>query len=329
MVTHMQLKSSSVRISGGLGNQLFQYAFSRNLTINTGSVVVLDLERYGLEHGNNSRRCELSGLFPGATFLNTMRSSTVKYLLENLPTRLKHKLLVRIESKIRIRNTFKGRRIVLERKIPYDSSVPLQDCNYYVGNFISPEYWWGNQELILKEIDYAVSISAVGANIPLPSKNSIAVHIRRGDYLDNKKTREFHGYCKDTYYLEALKILREENEFLNTVLISSDNSDYARYFSAKVQAMGFRVSLIENLDPVSNLFVLSRAHYFVGSNSTFSWWAAFLGNQKSTVFPQRWFMDHNIEINADRFYPSAPFLLDDALTSEPDNSYREATMEKR
>ena len=325
----MRLKSSNVRISGGLGNQLFQYAFSRNLTINTGSVVELDLERYGLENSKNSRKCELSKLFPGATFSNTFKFSILNYFLENLPNRLKRKLLEKREGEIRIRNIIKGRKIVLERSIPYDSSVPLENANYYVGNFISPEYWWGNKKLILKEIDHAVSISAVSANIPLPSKNSIAVHIRRGDYLDNKKTREFHGYCKDTYYLQAIRLLHAANKSLDTVLISSDNSEYARFFSAKVQALGFQVSLLENLDPISTLYVLSRAHYFVGSNSTFSWWAAFLGNQKSTVFPRRWFMDQNIEINAYRFYPNTPLLLDDALTSEPDNANHVTKMVNR
>ena len=58
VVTQMPPKSSYVRISGGLGNQLFQYAFSRTLAIGSGSSVLLDLERYSLDAGENARKCE-------------------------------------------------------------------------------------------------------------------------------------------------------------------------------------------------------------------------------------------------------------------------------
>jgi Glycosyl transferase family 11 len=315
----MPAKSSYVRISGGLGNQLFQYAFSRTLAIGSGSSVLLDLERYSLDAGENARKCEISNLFPYAIFSHSAKYSTASLLLGILPSRLKDNLLAKREYKIRMSKIFKGRKVVLESNIPYDASIPLQDENYYVGNFISPEYWWGNLKLIIDEVDQAVSISALSADTLLPPENVIAIHIRRGDYLENKKTREFHGYCKETYYLEALKKLRKMNGSLDSVLISSDNHTYACYFSSKLQELGFQVSILENLNPICTLYVLSRAHYFVGSNSTFSWWAAFLGTQKSTVFPKRWFMDENIEIIPHRFYPIMPFLLDDALTSEPIN----------
>ena len=319
----MRPKSSYVRISGGLGHQLFQYAFSRTLAISSGSSVLLDLERYSLDARKNARKCEISNLFPQAIFSYGARYSMANLFSGILPNRIKHNLLAKKEKKIRMSKIFKGRKVILESNIPYDASIPLQNENYYVGNFVSPAYWWGDLNLIIDEIDQAVSISALGTDVCLPLENVIAIHIRRGDYLENKKTREFHGYCKDGYYLEALRWLRNMNGSLDSVLISSDDDDYARYFSCKVQELGFQVTILENLNPISTLYVLSRARYFVGSNSTFSWWAAFLGTQKLTVFPKRWFMDDNIEIISHRFYPKTPTLLDDALTSEPDSGYRQ------
>lgn len=322
----MRTESSCVRISGGLGNQLFQYAFSRVIMIETQSPVQLDIERYSLE---NARKCEIANLFPEALFSNSMRIFAMGIFSKILPNRIKHKLLAQREGRIRKCESFMGRKVVLEKITPYDASIPLQVENYYVGNFISPEYWHRNQKRLLEEIDRAISFSACSAGTLLPSENTIAVHIRRGDYLENKKTRDFHGYCKDSYYIEAVESLRAIHQSLDTVLISSDDEDCARYFSSKIQAVGFQVSILENLDPTSTLYVLSRAHYFVGSNSTFSWWGAYLGNQKLSVFPRNWFMDEKIDINPDHFFPISPILITDALTSEPNIDYKVTGMVER
>jgi hypothetical protein len=316
----MRSKTSVIRISGGLGNQLFQYAFSRNIEIETSGSILLDLGRFNFDSGRNARKCELKDLFPGALFSNDLSLPLSEFLSRFLPNQVSHVYLSKNEREIRAKEFFKGRRVALEKHFPYDGSISLGGGNYYIGNFISPEYWWSNQQRIIEEIDQAISNSALFAESLLPNENTIAIHIRRGDYLENRKTREFHGYCKDSYYLQAINNLCEIDGSLDSVLISSDNVAYAYLFSKKIRAMGLRVSILENLDAISSLHILSRSQYFVGSNSTFSWWAAFLSNKKSIVFPRYWFIDESFKVDSFRFYPSPPMLLTNALTSEPDSS---------
>lgn len=304
-----KLNLSVVRLSGGLGNQLHQYAFARSMAITLEEPVLLDLERYGFSRAGLERKCELPRLFPNVEY---MRNRVPKLL----PRRSLHRILIQKEGVLRRVDEIQGRALQVERAPLFDSNISFKSGNYYVGNFVSYKYWKLTENTIFQEIEDALLARVDLKNIQVPNAKTIAIHIRRGDYVTSGKTRKFHGYCKESYFMDGIQQLLKLDSAIDSVLIASDTPHFAQEFGRKVGDLGLNVSFVDSKDAIYTLTSLSRSKYFIGSNSTFSWWAAFLGSEKKTVFPADWFTLKNPSDEQDVVYPKEPLLLPDALSNE-------------
>jgi hypothetical protein len=93
-----------------------------------------------------------------------------------------------------------------------------------------------------------------------------------------------------TYYTEALKLLPEKR-----IVVVTDNIEAAR------NAIGIDCEYISN-SPIEDLYLLTQADYLILSNSTFSWWGAWLSNAQIIIAPNHWFSGE---------FSDAPFDLTD------------------
>jgi len=113
---------------------------------------------------------------------------------------------------------------------------------------------------------------------------SIAIHMRRGDYLDYKDS---FGVLDDSYFLSALEMLRQPRGF-EKVFIFSDSPDSAIRFQQKLK-LDSEIISPSDLKTSETLVLMSRCSSILTSNSTFSFWAAMLARHNDVIYPEPWF----------------------------------------
>jgi len=299
-------KKSIVRINGGLGNQLFQICFGLSLSYEQNNEVLLDLIEYRYHKGRNSRK------FHKITIptLRTIHSSNV--LAVYLPKRLSN-ILGRIERKS-VRNKVKyGLRVQRESPIIFDKKIEKTSKSYFVGNFVSHKYWEGDPRTYIELMAQSLKLETLYTS-PRDEK-SIGMHVRRGDYVSDKKTREFHGFCTDEYFLTGITLILNNDPSIKTVVIATDSYELVTNLVGRISKLGLNPILLQKQNELETLAALSSAEYFIGSNSTFSWWAAAFSKAKCIYFPHQWFASDYAGFDSADYFPFRINCLDIPLAT--------------
>ena len=168
----------AVKLIGGLGNQLFQYAFARKIALIYSTNLYLDLsafEEYKLH----------------------------KYSLQNF--NLKAHFL---NKKDRFNYN-----LVQEKGLGFDQSLlNSPDQSYFSGYFQSELYFKSIENYLFKELD--VKIPQTDYNLKysklISDTTSVSLHIRRADYITNSETNKIHGTCSINYYQEAINYISKK-----------------------------------------------------------------------------------------------------------------------
>lgn len=125
-----------------------------------------------------------------------------------------------------------------------------------------------------------------------PSKNNISVHIRFGDYMTNPQTKSVHGLTAMSYYVNAVNTLQITHEY-DKIVVYSDDPDLAYdEFCSALGSSKVPIVLSNNSSEYEDLSNMASSKGIVISNSTFPWWAAWIGTQLhdcNVVAPRPWF----------------------------------------
>ena len=117
---------------------------------------------------------------------------------------------------------------------------------------------------------------------------SVAVHLRRGDYLD-QKIASVHGVLTDEYYENAIKILSSMVGEDHELFIFTDDPLFAR----ERWGAGEAVVIVDGNDdsPINDIYLMSACDHNIIANSSFSWWGAWLNTKpdKKVIAPRQWF----------------------------------------
>jgi len=232
---------------GGLGNQLFQIAagFSHASSIGSNFAINYDLG-IGFGQGHNPQR-----------YRNNIYS--------------------------RIPQTSKNQFIPYQEPCFNFSPIPKIDDLCLVGYYQSEKYFSSFGDEIKKLIFFPNDIKKkIDEKMRFSYKKKIGIHIRLGDYYDEKNKGVFAEIDIKNYISNAIEFFKDDDvEFL----IFSDD-----FVSLKSK---FDVSIfndLQNSDEIEDLYSLSQCDGVVISNSSFSWWGAWLGKKKYKVIaPNRWF----------------------------------------
>jgi len=129
--------------------------------------------------------------------------------------------------------------------------------------------------------------------------NSISIHVRRGDYVEDKVTNAYHGVCNLEYYLEALKQLERRYDNLILFFFSDDIDWVKKKFSYLEQSKFFVENNINEKNWIDMCLMSSCKHNII-ANSSFSWWGAWLNsNASKTVFaPKKWNYNKELDISS-------------------------------
>lgn len=295
----------AIEVTGGLGNQLQQYALYKKLEI-MGADVRLDFIWFSesvQEKTAYKRKCELDRL--GGISYKVLTDEERAFLLgKDSPVR---KIIKKLKHRIRGGADVLEGRVFTEKDIYHPELFNIissglsegYDTNMYIRGFFACEYYYAD---ILKKLkdeikfpvqsDPLLSNEARGAieNTALEIKNSNAasVHIRRGDYLDENNKSLFGGICTNAYYEAAVKLVKEKKYDKGVIFyVFSDDTEFACDYADKLfKESGVKwktVNINHGDSSLYDIYLMSLCRYNICANSTFSFWGARFNSNKGKI----------------------------------------------
>lgn len=270
-----------VKFNGGLGNQMFQYAFARAIEKKTGVKTVFDMSFFEKRY---ARPYELNIFNLNALFI------------EDFWLKLKLKTIWKFRKRLNNKR-FLGIKLYSEPHFEVDAEVFNIEPNTYVEGFFQTEKYFKDIE---KELlaDFQFKNSPDDENQKLIDKisatNSISLHIRRGDYVQKKRYQNLYATCPLDYYKNGVDYITKE--FSNPVVfIFSDDIEWVKK-NLNLPYESYYVSHNTGEKSYEDMRLMSLCKHNIIANSSFSWWGAWLNNNKEKIViaPQKWFNDEKI-----------------------------------
>ena len=278
-----------VKLKGGLGNQMFQYAFAKLIESRTNDEVKLDFSAYN-RLGDDVIRVPRIGKF------NLSLQSATKQEIESI-CKFKHygnSLSLRYKIGIYAEKTL-NRKYFFESDRSFIDPAILIDNLYFDGYWQSYKYTDEVGDIIRKEFvpNYELSSKTAKFIDKVHKENSVFVGVRKGDYASSKKAIQHYGNFEQEYYLGAMEIIssRVDNPvfyiFSNDVAWCKQNLNWGEY------NVVYR-EIEDQVDDFEELMIMSSCKHAIIVNSTYNWWGANLikNPNKIVVAPKRWFFDN-------------------------------------
>jgi len=278
-----------VRLKGGLGNQLFQYAFARALAEYRNERLIFDLSYI---------RDNPLHFTPRAFKLSRLNN----YTILDQDSVDAYNEYYRDGKTVYISDDFLKQ--VIGPTIDHPSVKAILLDGYFQDEF----YFLPYVEVIKQELkdllnhyynqyleSYAVDPVVIDAHL-----DTVSVHLRRTDYLE-PATLKAHGICEPAYYEEALQIIHSKLDSPKFYLFS-DDPKLANLIFAQMIEKNLNVSDVLQQAPIDNkdlieLYLMTRCKNFIMANSSFSWWGSYLceADPKITIAPKNWFLDPKLK----------------------------------
>jgi len=274
------------KLIGGLGNQMFQYAFGYNLAQLSGTGLKLDsaaFEKYKLHKvAIHHLNVNYNNLVIDEKVINNL---TGEYGIKGI---LKKAKLVKPKIKI-IKEETPGFRKELIKK--YDEDV------YLDGFWQSEKYFKGVENEIRKHLMVKTEPSPANRKMLslIEKTNAISVHIRRADYVTNAKTLSFHGICSMEYYQKAAELIKSKVDNPGFFVFSDDIAWAKENINFNMQQ---QFADMNDADTnYEDLRLMYSCKHHIIANSSFSWWGAWLNplKEKMVIAPQNWFSQPGLD----------------------------------
>ncbi|MBA7531352.1 O-antigen biosynthesis glycosyltransferase WbnK [subsurface metagenome] len=276
-----------VNLKGGLGNQMFQYAFGLSLAHKYGSDLKLDLRllrNKTLRKGIVLRNYDLDIFSIPATQATAEDFGGIGLGIENLYLQ---RLWLRIYGHIPGQS-----RVLRERRYSFDERNLNVGGNVYIDGYWQSEKYFKDIETLVRERFVVIVPLAPGADKLLrriTSEESVCVNIRRGDFVNHS----LHKSLETEYYERAVVELTKRIGSSYRLFVFSDDEEWCR----ENLRLGTGQEIVGNEfagPKFSTKFsLMSACKHFIIPNSTFAWWAAWLAKNENKVVigPKRWFDD--------------------------------------
>jgi hypothetical protein len=260
-----------IQIAGGLGNQLQQYALYRKF-LSLGIHARLDVSWFDevSQQDKKTRRAFELDLFEGLEYVCCTPGEKEKLIgSDGLPGKLRRRLL-----------PFTVRRF--EESEIYHPEIFGFTHMYLSGYFACEKYYADILTELREQICFRPSSNHLNnaAVTEMLSCESVAVHIRRGDYLNPENRALFGNICTDEYYVKAIDYISQRCSKTQFFLFS-DDSDYIRahYTDGKYSYIDWN----KGDDSIYDLYLMSNCKHIICANSTFSFWGARLNKNQDKI----------------------------------------------
>jgi hypothetical protein len=272
------------RIDGGLGNQMFQYAFGLYLALKHQAPLALDLSAYqaGPQHGYMLDRFQISAAPVNAESSQRIPKRYRKAPTTWMPDWLRPAVLARVK----------------ERPFGFhEKYLQSPDNSYLVGYWQSEKFFPGLRESLIEHFSLAVPISDRSQRVleRIQASNSISLHIRRGDYVNSAETARIYEQLSLEYYQRQLQRFADQHERVQVFVFSNDLA-----WCRQNLRLHWPIQFVDHncaQTAYEDLIMMSHAACNVIANSTFSWWAGYLNQraQHSVFAPAQWFRPNTLD----------------------------------
>ena len=269
---------------GGLGNQMFQYAFIRCLSIESNENFGFTIDMIKFYRNNNNY--ELKNAFN--LDLNILNEKQINFKTFYI---FKYPLIRYFFSKIKL-NSFSFH---FEKHISNKQRFTIKknkNYNIFYGYWQNEDYFTKFRSILLNDFRFQISSDKLNTHFYnlIKSKNSVSIHIRRGDYKDSKS----HNCLNLEYYLQAIKYLESNYKNLFFFVFSDD----IQWVKTNLDRNNFIFIDNNKENAYIDMYLMSQCNHNIIANSTFSWWGAWLNTneQKKIIAPRNWYKNKEINL---------------------------------
>lgn len=272
-----------VNIIGGLGNQMFQYAVGRALSLERGVTLQLDISdfaSYQLHQGFQLQRiCNCVA--------DIANEEDVRLILGWQSSFIARRVLLRKEMK-----AFRCKEMVIEPQFNYWPGIKNVPNQSYLMGYWQSEKYFLNIATQIRE-DFSFRLPMEGKNIELAQQisrvNAVSLHVRRGDYVTNPVTTATHGLCSLEYYHAAIRHIAERVQ-CPYFFVFSDDIAWVKE-NLHINFPHQHINHNRDAESYNDMRLMSLCKHHIVANSSFSWWGAWLNSSldKIVIAPKRWF----------------------------------------
>ena len=266
-----------IRMSGGLGNQMFQYALYLKLVSMGREVCFDDTTEYTTVTDDGrvrERRPKMLGVF-GINVPRARQEDLIRMTDSSM----------RLSSRIRRKITGRRSKLLHDQNFHFDPVFLRVEDGYFAGCFQSPLYFAGVEEKVRRAFTFPENIlegqehaQDVRGKILEASGVSASIHLRFGDYLDNQKL--YGGICTDAYYDAAVRYLTERCKGIRFFVFSNDETLAREWIGRRENPGVFTYASVSDEDHgYIDLYLMSLCRHHIIANSSFSWWGAYVARQ--------------------------------------------------
>jgi hypothetical protein len=261
-----------VRIVGGLGNQMFQYAFAKALE-QKGHKVQIDLSKF--------KKYKLHGGYQLDKYdIDLKQASSILVFL----------------AKIGFIKSIKEKSSLFDENL-----LNIEGRKYMKGYFQSEKYFKNIRETLITQYQKTDANTASTEEFSKRIKDtssSCSLHVRRGDYVSNSKNHTIHGICDLDYYKKAVKHIQSKDN-QTTFFIFSDDIPWTKE-NLKIDNVIF---VDHKCTPHEDIYLMSLCKNNITANSSFSWWGAWLNKNKNktVISPKQWYFNKETNIICDEW----------------------------
>ncbi len=270
-----------VKLNGGLGNQMFQYALGRHLAIKHNTQLKINVsvfETYKL-HKYSLSPFLIEEEFVSSEEVEKLRTNDLSFI-------------DKISSVLLLKSNDKKILFVKEESYSFDPSILELSGNLCLEGYWQNERYFFEVEDVIRQ-EFTVRDQQLGKDKELAREiqlsDSISLHVRRGDYVTDSNTNQVHGTCDMEYYHSAIEVISETISEPHFFIFSDDPAWVYENFN-----IPSKVTFVDHNNADKNyedLRLMSQCKHNIIANSSFSWWGAWLNknSEKIVIAPEKWF----------------------------------------
>jgi hypothetical protein len=275
-----------VRLSGGVGNQLFQFALGHGLAAKTGHELILDKSQfrsgamrrrgYPPHHKDYLKNLDLP-YSSATTVAGVFKEYFVRATRESSPLRWQ---------------------VVRPPAAPSFILEAAKNRNLFLaGHWQSLEYVAAYADDLRTILMTHLTISDAYADYVdlINTQEMTSVHLRFGDYVSVASNAQKYHHVNKRQLMGAIHDLEQRQSSVSLLVFSDDTDKAQAFFKANDDVRFVKAT---NADPISELALMASCRHHIISNSTFSWWSAYLGDSNNSLVycPKRWRRDIEFEL---------------------------------
>jgi len=280
-----------IKLMGGMGNQLFQYAVGKAVSAKSGKELKMDISGYENQDAIITPRSYALSIFKIEE-----KFASAGEIGKFLQNKNKKNISGKIKSLFFNKNSSA---YFVEPKFTFNPEVfDFNEPVYLEGYWQTEKYFKDITDIIRKEFvlkdEYSIENKEITKKIK--NCNAVSLHIRRGDYVTSATTNKFHGICSLDYYEKAVRHIADGVQDPNFFIFSDDIEWVKENLKIDHPAAYVSDGVLKDYE---ELTLMSYCKHNIIANSSFSWWGAWLNNnpEKIVIAPKQWFADTSIDIS--------------------------------